>query len=709
MSKLPGSLTSLRTVLFAALLCGLVPVTGHAEMRPTLSFSGAPGLLDMPSGEAMADADLSLRSAHFGPVSRNSLSFQITKRLSGSFRYAATRKWDDVVADPFDTYFDRSFDLRYQLAFEGKYRPGIAVGLVDIIGTGLWSGEYIAATKTFGDRIKLTAGLGWGRYGSYGGVGAPFGPRPDVDFGQGGKVRLGQWFKGDMAPFAGLEWKVNDKLGLKVEYSSDAYVDEAGTRRTFDRKSPFNLGLEYQVNKSLRMGAHYMYGSEFGVGLQFVLNPKNSPTGGLLGNAPPAVRERAPGAGGWSSEWVTDEARVTASREATARALADQGLTLERIALESGRVEVRIRLPRGDNAAQAVGRAARVLTATMPASVEQFDVVPVVNGLPLSRVVLMRRDMETLDNAAEQDALIRDRARIVGIAGNAGGTLRAAGVYPNFDWNLAPYIRASYFDPESPVRADLGLRFSARYELAPGWVLSGAVSKKLIGTLDRSTRVSDSVLPHVRSDSNRYDAEGDPAIDHLTLAWYGKPAPNLYSRVTVGYLERMYGGVSGELLWKPVDSRLAIGAEVNYVRQRDFDQMLGFQNYEVLTGHLSGYYSLGNGFHAQLDVGRYLAGDMGATLSIDREFANGWRVGAFATLTDVPFEDFGEGSFDKGIRVEIPIAWMLGGRSQQTFKTTLRPVVRDGGARLDVEGRLYDTVRSGDAIRLDNQWGRFWR
>lgn len=709
MTNRPGPVSAVRAALLAALAAGILPAPGFAEMRPTLSFSGAPGLLDMPSGEAMDDATLSLRSAHFGPVSRNSLSFQITKRLSGSFRYAATRKWTEVIGGAYPTNFDRSFDLRYQLAFEGKYRPAIAIGLVDIIGTGQWSGEYIAATKTFADKVKLTAGLGWGRYGSYGSIGAPFGPRPPVDIGVGGEVRLGQWFKGDMAPFAGLEWQVNDKLGLKVEYSSDAYIREARNRQTFDRNSPFNFGLEYQVNKSLRLGAHYMYGSEFGVGLQFVLNPRSSPIGGVLGNAPPPVRDRGPGASGWSSAWVSDSATVASSRQATERALAAQGLTLERMALDGGRVEVRIRLPKGENSAQAVGRAARVLTATMPASVERFDVVPVANGLPLSRVVLSRRDLEQLDNAASQNSLIRDRAQIVAIAGNAGGTSLSEGLYPRFDWSIAPYVRASYFDPDSPLRADLGLRFSAKYDIAPGLVLSGSVTKKLVGNLDQSTRVSDSILPHVRSDANRYDAEGDPAIEHLTLAWYGKPAPNLYSRVTVGYLERMYGGVSGELLWKPVDSRLALGAEINYVRQRDFDQMLGFQNYEVLTGHLSGYYSFGNGFHAQVDVGRYLAGDLGATLSIDREFPNGWRVGAFATLTDVSFDDFGEGSFDKGIRVEIPVSWMLGRSSDQSYRTTLRPVVRDGGARLEVEGRLYDTVRSGDAIRLDNQWGRFWR
>jgi hypothetical protein len=113
----------------------------------------------------------------------------------------------------------------------------------------------------------------------------------------------------------------------------------------------------------------------------------------------------------------------------------------------------------------------------------------------------------------------------------------------------------------------------------------------------------------------------------------------------------MYGGVSGEVLWKKSASRLALGAEVNYALKRDFDDLFGFGDYDIVTGHVSGYYDMGNGFHGQVDVGRYLAGDWGATFSVDREFNNGWRVGAYATLTDVPFDEFGEGSFDKGIRI----------------------------------------------------------
>ena len=70
---------------------------------------------------------------------------------------------------------------------------------------------------------------------------------------------------------------------------------------------------------------------------------------------------------------------------------------------------------------------------------------------------------------------------------------------------------------------------------------------------------------------------------------------------------------------------------------------------------------------------------------------------------------FGEGSFDKGIRLTIPVAWSTGKPSVNTLSTTIRPLQRDGGARLDIDGRLYDTVRGAQSGDLYASWGRFWR
>lgn len=221
--------------------------------------------------------------------------------------------------------------------------------------------------------------------------------------------------------------------------------------------------------------------------------------------------------------------------------------------------------------------------------------------------------------------------------------------------------------------------------------------------------MSNSQLPPVRSNGVLYAREGDPGLDNLVLAYTFRPGQDLYGRVSAGYLESMFGGVSAELLWKPVDSRLALGVELNYARQRDFDQRLGFQDYDVITGHASAYYAFGDGYLGQVDVGQYLAGDKGATFTLSREFGNGWKLGGFFTLTDVSAEEFGEGSFDKGIMLTIPAGWILGQPNRTALSTTIRPLQRDGGQRLEVPGRLYDPVRAQHARALTRQWERVWQ
>ena len=79
------------------------------------------------------------------------------------------------------------------------------------------------------------------------------------------------------------------------------------------------------------------------------------------------------------------------------------------------------------------------------------------------------------------------------------------------------------------------------------------------------------------------------------------------------------------------------------------------------------------------------------------------------TLTDVSAEEFGEGSFDKGIRFSIPVSWFTGQPSQRAVGTTIRPITRDGGARVHAPDRLYDRVRAGHLGNIDDQWARVWR
>ncbi len=680
----------------------------HAEMIPSLNVNGSTGLIDLPSGEAQDDATFSFTTALLGPTTRATISFQFSERLSGSFRFLTWRDWDNVI--PGDSkLLDRGFDLRYQLLKESNYIPSLTIGLIDFASEGRFSSEYIAATKGFGDRVKVTAGLGWGRLGTDGAIGQPFGDRPALTSSDFGKPNVDQWFRGDAAPFAGVEVKLTDTWTFKGEYSSDAYVEESDIRGQIDRDSPFNFGFEYQKGANARFGVYSMYGSEVGLVFHLILDPKNRATGGVMGAAPVAVNSRPtrtldPDA--YDGGWVTQADAGPLLRKNLAKRLAVDGIVIEDLAYTASTVQIRIRNNRIDAGAQAIGRTARALSHVMPASVEVFEIVPVVKGIGASKVTIRRTDLEQLEFAADNATLLRQRVSITDAGPVPSNALGGDGLYPRFSWSLRPAFRMT-----EPLKGDLGLRLSASYDIQPGLVLAGSIYGRVIGNIDRSGNPSGSVLQPVRTDGGRYAKFGDPALQSLTLAWYARPAADVYSRVTVGYLERMHAGVSGEVLWKPVDSQLALGAEVNYTKQRDTDGGLGFNeyDYDIVTGHVSAYYDFGNGYVGQLDVGRYLAGDTGATVSIDRVFVNGWRVGAFATVTDVSAAEFGNGAFDKGVRFSVPLNWALGNQSKNTFGATLRPSTGDGGARLEVDGRLYDTIRDYHTDALDPEWGRVWR
>lgn len=703
----------------ASALALLMAVPLPAQDRAvTYTLYGTPGLLEMPSALSADEGEIAGTVGYFGGQLRNSFTFQITPRLSGTFRYSGI----DGYGGNDGTLWDRSFDLRFRFNDEGVYVPMVAVGLQDFLGTGVYSGEYLVATKTVGDAVRVTAGLGWGRLGSHNGFDNPLGflgdrfeTRPETftpGEDQGGTPGADAFFRGDAAFFGGVEWAPNEKWILKAEYSSDdAYLDANGDR-LFDYNSPLSFGVTWRPTPGIQLGLGYLYGSQLSFTGTITVNPNDRIFWSGLDPAPQPVAVRADAVRAAQS-WDRSELPEATVRDRLALALRTEGVELNSVELTDRSARVRYTNTRYRTEAQAMGRVARILTQELPPSIEQLTLEPQQAGIPLSSATFARSDIEAFENEVGGTAATFAQAQLADAAGGAAGLVPVPPARDRFSWGIRPYLGLQVFDPGDPLQLSLGAELSAAYRIQPNLILSGSVRQQLVTTSESEANEvkPDYELPRVRTNAGAYadEASDHPVINDLTLAWYGRPGRNLYSRVTVGYLETMYGGVSTEVLWKPVESRLGVGLEVNYVKQREFEQLLGFQDYDVVTGHLSAYYDFGNGFHGEVDAGRFLAGDWGATFALDREFENGWRVGGYFTLTDVPFETFGEGSFDKGIRLTIPVDYIFGQPTRREVNSTLRSLTRDGGARLDVDGRLYDIVRQGHFADLDDSWGRFWR
>ncbi|MGM0586107.1 MAG: YjbH domain-containing protein, partial [Pseudomonadota bacterium] len=269
--------------------------------RPeSLNLFGVTGLIDMPSARVQPDGQLSFTSGYFGGYLRNTINFQVLPRVEGTFRYSILADYFGPGAD----LYDRSFDLKVLISDETRWSPAIALGLQDFLGTGIYSGEYIVASKALRPNLTVTGGVGWGRFSDLNGVANPFARISSGfdsrDRGEAGDVNFGQFLSGpDIGFFGGVEWRPEaiDGLVFKAEYSPDDYSGDSRFGE-FEPEIPFNFGAEYRVSEYFTLGAYAMYGSTFGLRGSLSLDPSRAALPQDTGPAPAPLRPRPPAASG---------------------------------------------------------------------------------------------------------------------------------------------------------------------------------------------------------------------------------------------------------------------------------------------------------------------------------------------------------------------------------------------------------------------------
>jgi hypothetical protein len=351
----------------------------------------------------------------------------------------------------------------------------------------------------------------------------------------------------------------------------------------------------------------------------------------------------------------------------------------------------------------AIDRMVRVLSKEAPPEIEKFRLVAVVAGMPVREFDVLRGPMER--SFEQEDGTIFDHSVQVLAPAMNQPVLAAAAKdnYPQFSWGLYPQFRQALFDPSQPFGVQFLGVLSAGLDLTPGLSLYGSVEGNIYDDFN-TARVSDSLLPHVRSDFMKYFTKGKNGIGNLDADYSFRLSPTVFAKARVGYLESMFAGAGGEILWQPEGARWALGADIYQVWQRDFDRLFGLQNYHQTTGHISLYYdSPWYGLNFELRAGQYLAGDRGFTLQITRRFSTGVEIGAFMTKTNVSATQFGEGSFDKGLIIRIPLGWVAPIESQSQIGLDLRPVQRDGGQTLNGDATLYGQIRNTSDGELQRQ------
>ena len=189
----------------------------------------------------------------------------------------------------------------------------------------------------------------------------------------------------------------------------------------------------------------------------------------------------------------------------------------------------------------------------------------------------------------------------------------------------------------------------------------------------------DTYPAQVRSDIKQYlkNMNNGILIGRAQFDYYLSASNNQHIMLSAGILEDMFSGYGMEYLYYKNKRNYSFGFELFNVKKRDYDWGFGHLEYENTTAHLNFHYRNYGliPFDMKISYGEYLAGDVGTTIEFSRSYANGLQFGVFASNTDVTAEQFGEGTFDKGLFFNIPIYGNL-------INYSWRPLTKDPAAKL---------------------------
>lgn len=655
------------------------------ELQPTSSDWGSVGILQMPSARFRSAGNVSATFSLVQPYARYNFMLQPLDWLEAGFRYTDVRNrpFGPASLSGSQTYKDKSIDAKFRLSEETDRFPQLALGLRDIGGTGFFSGEYLVGSKRFDD-FDFTLGLGWGNLASRGHFSNPlslllsdsFDDR-EVDFERGAENT--DPFKGKTSLFGGVEWHMRSHpIVLKVEYDANSYQREILGQR-FDVAFPFNVGATYRLGRNVEAQAALERGNTLSVGIT------------LQGDLSALATEKSADAPSLRVDYARPGTRQGSWADIANTISAQTGAEVLSIRKTADEVNVKMSQPNALYVASRFERAGRVLHATQDDSVQWFNLDIENSGLPVTRVQI---DREALSRRATSWQPVDEREPVLSMETPLPPNPSEEVVYQQEPalggYRLGLDYAQTLGGPDGFVLFQVDAVGTGRYNISKDTWLFGGLRARLFDNYDNFKFDADSGLPRVRTDIRRYLTESPVQMSNLQITHVRDLGDDAFVMFYGGYLERMFAGLGVEWMLRPQGSPVALGIDINRVRQRDFDGGFGLRDYSVTTGHASVYLDTGiQDILAVFKVGRYLAGDIGITGDLSRVFRNGVTMGGYATLTSASSAEFGEGRFSKGLYVSIPFDALFEQSSRNASSLNWTPLTRDGGAILSRTFGLY--------------------
>ena len=682
-----------------ALLTLICTEAQAAEPAPySSSLSGPLGLNVIPTARMDHSGTLSAGIATMDPYLHGYLGVQMAEPLYLNIRQSAE-------VSSLNGQEDRLYpgvDMKLRLLKESKFRPEIALGLQSMIGHKRMAGEYLALSKRYKD-FDFTAGLGWGRYGTAGHFDNPlkalsnhFGNARSYDDNLAASPE--DWFTGDkIGLFGGIEYFTPMQgLSLKLDVGADRYSAE-NAASDYKPPAPWALGFNFRPVSGWFDAGVAMMGLDK-IMARFTL--RTDPTGWNVGHA----KTRA-------SRPLRPYRTGLPLANQMQRAAHSDGALLYNTRKQGRTALASLDLNKHPSAPEQISRAAIHMANHAGRDIESLSIRPTKYRLKGPRITLNRRDLE--------NALARHQGSADEIWMNADFDVNSSDAEPTSPFMLSQFKTEKFSlildNKFSLSEEDSGILYRSsligKMELPKylGFIHTGtALRLNLTDNLDTLDKIRPRIALPVRSNVADF-ARSRLALDRSYATLTHSFSPEIHGAISAGYLEEMYGGLGGEVLYRPFGKRFALGAESWAVIKRDPDTPLhlGFTPDSLITGHLNGWYSFPErNVTLKAQVGRYLAEDIGATLSIEKEFLNGTKLQAFTTLTDsADYTVFGGTTHAyNGLRLSIPLGNQKYLPENSEVRFNAAPFGRDYGQALN---KPFDLYKETDALSYEHL-ARYW-
>ena len=701
-----------KLAIFAASFAVLASSPAQSSIEDYFPFSdlsspsnyGDTGLLEIPNARFMKEASLRFNFSSSYPNEFTTITASPFKWVEASYRYTEIKNelYGPSSYSGNQSLKDKGFDLKMKLIGEGYDRPAVALGLRDIAGTGIFSSEYLVATKSLGN-FDVTAGLGWGKLGSDDSIRNPLlslSKSFQIRTGsikEGGEFKYTDWFSGTTALFGGVEYHLR-KYGLKLIAEYDSSSPDMDTISPVEVKSNFNLGLNYHVSNNLQLGLSFERGTNFRMSFSL----KGNFLEDTISKPPPK-----------NIIALSKEQKRKSSENPNIfyrslnKSLRDEKIFIQSSTLKDTEVSVALASSRFRNIPRMAGRSAAIISALAPEDVDRIN-IHVMNGD--LEITTLKINRNKFDAAKAFKGSPQEVLKVSLIESNSNNPLISDSEFnpridfPEFSWTMSPALKHQIGGPEGFYLGQIFWKTDTTIKFRRNLSLYTSFGINLYDTFNDLKNPSQSNIPHVRSDIQDYLSEGKNNLQRMKLEYMFSPFKDIYMRADLGLLEEMFGGFGGEILYRPIDRDYSLGLSVHRVKQRGYKQRFSFKEYETTTGHASLYYDFPKGISSQFSIGRYLAGDKGATIDLSRRFTSGFVLGIFATKTELSEEEFGEGSFDKGFYFSIPTSLFYSDFRTGNISFGLHPLTKDGGAFLIQHNSLFSILGDSSKNSILRDW-----